>query len=238
MEKETANLANKKDIIEKKSMQILRFLNLSVKNSNIVDQLGIILRLYKYVIQNVYSEETDIKNVSESKEEEYLNTLYKGITRNPGLQTTDAILFKHLLYMKGFSSHILLSKSRNGINNVSNLVKIGKEWYFFDSSLERSIYTEQGEVLYCCAALGKEEYYKFNTPIGVLPENLKKTILPLPTTVADESMPRTLIDGVVKNIPDLIVKGNPEFDKYFEDFNRLFMPQVSRKTKSDKEERE
>ena len=237
MGKETANLADKKDAIEKKSMQILRFLNLSIKNSNIVDQLGIILRLYKYVIQNVYTEETDIKNASESKEEEYLNALYKGITRNPGLQTTDAILFKHLLYMKGFSSYILLSKSRNGINNVSNLVKIGKEWYFFDSSLERSIYTEQGEVLYCCAALGKEEYYKFNTPIGVLPENLKKPIVPLPTTVADESMPRTLIDGVVKNIPDLVTEGNPEFSKCYEDFNRLFMI-PARKAKSDKEERE
>jgi len=234
--KETSNLESKKDIIQKKSMQILRFLNLSIKNNNIVDQLGIILRLYKYVIQNVYYGEPETPNVSGTKEEEYLNALYSGITRNPGLQTTDAILFKHLLYMKGFNSHILLSKSRNGINNLSNLVKIGKEWYFFDSSLERSIYGEQGEVLYCCAALGAEEYNKFNTPIGVLPENLKKPILPLPTGIADESMPRTLIDGVVKNIPDLIVEGNPEFDKAYEDFDRLFKP--IKKVKSDKEERE
>lgn len=238
MGKETLNLETKKDIIEKKSMQILRFLNLSIKNSNIVDQLGIILRLYKYVIQNVYREGTDIKNVSESKEEEYINALYSGVTRNPGFQTTDAILFKHLLYMKGFDSYVLLSKSRNGINNLSNLVKIGKAWYFFDSSLERSIGAEQGDILYCCAALGSDEYTKFNTPIGVLPEKLKKPILGLPNNIADESMPRTIIDDVVKNIPDLVVEGNQKFDKCLEDSNKLFTPFPIRKAKSYKEERE
>ena len=56
----------KKKLIENRSMQILRFLNLTVKNSNIVDQLGIVLRLYKYVVQKVFPEEQSFDDKAES----------------------------------------------------------------------------------------------------------------------------------------------------------------------------
>ena len=207
------NIANseKKKIIEKKSMDILKRLNLGIKNSSIVNQLGIILRLYKYVIQNVHEgSNIELSIESGTKEEEYVNGLYCGLTDNPGFQTTNAILLKHLLYMKGFDSYIVLSKSRTGNDHVSNLAKVGKEWYFFDTNLERSIYEENGglDLLYCCAALGIDEYSKFYSPIGVLPENLKNNMAKLPSNVAEESMPRTLINSITQDIPDFHFEQN------------------------------
>lgn len=211
----------KKKLIENRSMQILRFLNLTVKNSNIVDQLGIVLRLYKYVVQNVFPEEQSFDGKAEStKQEEYLSDLYRGVMKNPGDQTTNAILFNHLLYMKGFDTHIILARSKNGTPHVANIARIGREYFFFDTTLERSIYEEQGEnpdeMLFCCAALGKEEFSKFYTPIEVLNEDLDKPAVPFPTAMAEESMPRQLVESVVKLIPDLSIDHNPEFDRFAE----------------------
>lgn len=244
MERKIGNLEKKKHI-EKKSMQILRFLNLNRKSSNIVEQLGIILRLYKYVIQNIEpSAELKLENSSDSKEEEYLNNLYLGVTNNPGTDVTNSILFKHLLYMKGFESYIILSKSRTGAPHVSNLVKIGKELYYFDSSLERSIFEEQAinedDLLFCCAALGSEEYSQFYTPLQVLPENLKKVPMKIPDDVSEESMPRSLIDNVGKIIPNEVTKGNQYFIECAEEekVNIFGFPKKSPKTnKLEKEER-
>lgn len=209
----------KKKLIENRSMQILRFLNLRVKNSNIVDQLGIVLRLYKFVVQNVFPEEQVFDGKAEStKQEEYLSNLYRGVMKNPGDQTTNAILFNHLLYMKGFDTHIILARSKNGTPHVANIARIGKEYFFFDTTLERSIYEEQGEnpdeMLFCCAALGKEEFSKFYTPVEVLNEDLDKPAVPFPTAMAEESMPRQLVESVVKLIPDLSIDHNPEFDAF------------------------
>ena len=211
----------KKKLIENRSMQILRFLNLTVKNSNIVDQLGIVLRLYKYVVQNVFPEEQSFDGKAEStKQEEYLSDLYRGVMKNPGDQTTNAILFNHLLYMKGFDTHIILARSKNGTPHGANIARIGKEYFFFDTTLERSIYEEQGEnpdeMLFCCAALGKEEFSKFYTPVEVLNEDLDKPAVPFPTAMAEESMPRQLVESVVKLIPDLSIDHNPEFDRFAE----------------------
>ena len=211
----------KKKLIENRSMQILRFLNLTVKNSNIVDQLGIVLRLYKYVVQNVFPEEQSFDGKAEStKQEEYLSNLYRGVMKNPGDQTTNAILFNHLLYMKGFDTHIILARSKNGTPHVANIARIGREYFFFDTTLERSIYEEQGEnpdeMLFCCAALGKEEFSKFYTPVEVLNDDLDKPAVPFPTAMAEESMPRQLVESVVKLIPDLSIDHNPEFDRFAE----------------------
>lgn len=221
MKKEEANIEKKKTI-EKKSMQILRFLNLNRKTSNIVEQLGIILKIYKYVVQNIHPKaKLEIKNISKTKEEEYLNNLYVGLTNNPGLSVTNSILFKHLLYMKGFESYVILSKSRSGTSHISNLVKIGKEFFYFDTTLERSIFEEQAinedDLLFCCAALGKEEYSKFYTPIQILPNNLKKKFMLMPDNISEESMPRTLIDSVGKIIPNEITENNPYFEKCAEE---------------------
>ena len=198
----------KKKIIENKSMQILRFLNLSKKNSNIIEQLEIILKIYKYVVQNIHPESKyEQSNISNTKEEEYLHNLYIGLIDNPGLSVTNSILFKHLLYMKGFESYIILSKSRSGSLHISNLVKVGKEFFYFDTTLERSIFEEQAinedDMLFCCAALGKEEYSKFYKPFQILLNNFKKNSMKImPENISEESMPRHLIESIVKIIPN------------------------------------
>ncbi len=221
MKKNEANIEKKK-LIENKSMQVLRFLNLGIKNSNIIEQLEIILKIYKYVVQNIHPEaKYEQNNISNTKEEEYLNNLYIGLTNNPGLSVTNSILFKHLLYMKGFESYIILSKSRSGSLHISNLVKIGKEFFYFDTTLERSIFEEQAinedDILFCCAALGKEEYSKFYKPFQILPNNLKKSSMQMPENICEESMPRTLIDSIVKLIPNEITENNPYFNKCAEE---------------------
>ena len=213
----------KKKIIENKSMQILRFLNLSKKNSNIIEQLEIILKIYKYVVQNIHPESKyEQSNISHTKEEEYLHNLYIGLIDNPGLSVTNSILFKHLLYMKGFESYIILSKSRSGSLHISNLVKVGKEFFYFDTTLERSIFEEQAinedDILFCCAALGKEEYSKFYKPFQILSNNFKKNSMKImPENISEESMPRHLIESIVKIIPNETTENNPYFNKCAEE---------------------
>lgn len=213
----------KKKIIENKSMQILRFLNLSKKNSNIIEQLEIILKIYKYVVQNIHPESKyEQSNISNTKEEEYLHNLYIGLIDNPGLSVTNSILFKHLLYMKGFESYIILSKSRSGSLHISNLVKVGKEFFYFDTTLERSIFEEQAinedDILFCCAALGKEEYSKLYKPFQILSNNFKKNSMKImPENISEESMPRHLIESIVKIIPNETTENNPYFNKCAEE---------------------
>ena len=200
---------DKKILISEKTEEILDFIKLSRKPKTVSDELEKILSAYKYVIQNIhinpYYKEPDAKD----RREFYVNALCAGLTNNPGLPTTNSILLKHLLDMAGVENYLVASRSNSSNqNHVSNLVRIGSEFYFFDSTLEKAIMDDQTDrpedLFMICAGLGRTEYGKFYTPISILGDLSQEPSDKLPENISDESMAKTIINGINYRIPSLV----------------------------------
>lgn len=205
---ELTNL-EKQRVIDEKTRQIISMLGVK-KSFKLLNQLASALKLYKYIFQKNNSSFT--KNIpevqSKDKNEVYLNDLYLGLTNNPGLPSTNTITYKHLLMHSIAEAEVVFLRSRNsGAIHLSNIVKLGKEYYFFDPTLERSIYDddtwEENKGTLCCAALGKnDDYFKLYEPLGILPDNMNTGLKPLPENIAEESMSKSLINEIASLIPD------------------------------------
>jgi len=206
--KELTNF-EKQNIINEKTKQILSLLGVK-KSFRLLNQLASAIKLYKFVFQksnpNFAKYTPDIK--SEDRNNIYIHNLYIGITNNPGSATTNTILFKHLLMHSIAESDIVLLKSKkSGMSHLANIVKLGKEYYYFDPTLERSIFDddawEENKGTLCCAALGKnDDYFKLYEPIGILPDNMNLPLEALPEKIAEESMSKNLVNEISALIPN------------------------------------
>lgn len=220
MEEELTNLEKQK-AIDEKTKQIISFLGVK-KSFRLLNQLASAIKLYKYVFQK--NDSNFAKGVPESKSKDkndvYLNDLYLGLTHNPGLPSTNTIAYKHLLMHSIAESEVVLLKSKeSGALHLSNIVKLGKEYYFFDPTLERSIYDddmwEENRGTLCCAALGKnDDYFKLYEPLGVLPDDMNASLKPLPENVAEESMSKNLVNEIASLIPDYSKTAYKKQDDY------------------------
>lgn len=102
---------------------------------------------------------------------------------------------------------VVLKSTQSGALHVANLVKLGKEYYYFDPTLERSIFDddtwEENRGTLCCAALGKnDDYFRLYTPMGILPDDMSNQLKPLPYNIADDSMSKDLVNEIASLIPD------------------------------------
>lgn len=208
MEEELTNF-EKQRVIDEKTKQIISLLGVK-KSFRLLNQLASALKLYKYVFQK--NDSNFAKSISEvkskNKNDVYLNDLYLGLTHNPGLPSTNTIAYKHLLMHSIAESEVVLLKSKDsGRLHLSNLVKLGKEYYFFDPTLERSIFDDdtwgENRGTLCCAALGKnDDYFRLYDPVGILPDDMNMQLKPLPENIAEESMSKNLVNEIASLIPD------------------------------------
>lgn len=217
--------------VESRSLDVLHFLNLGIKKHNtpISQQLEMILKMYKYVVQNIRplnsfgqnqttpSGATVSSESSEEKRKFAFEKLSQALVSNPGDAASNVILFNYLLYLKGFKSCIVLSESKNqrGEGHLSNLVEVGKDdWYYFDPSLERvnfvdDQYENPEEFSYSWAALGSNYYSKFYRTVSTIKEVGDEEIPISDYNVSDDSLLRELVESVGKSIPDLRYTGKP-----------------------------
>lgn len=208
MEEELTNF-EKQRVIDEKTKQIINLLGVK-KSFRLLNQLASALKLYKYVFQK--NDSNFAKGIPEVKSKDkndvYLNDLYLGLTRNPGLPSTNTITYKHLLMHSIAESEVVLMKSKeSGSLHLSNIVKLGKEYYFFDPTLEKSIFDDdtwgENKGTLCCAALGKnDDYFRLYTPVGILPNDMNMGLKPLPENIAEESMSKNLVNEIASLIPD------------------------------------
>lgn len=220
MSEELTNL-EKQNIIDEKTKKIISLLGVK-KSFRLLNQLASAIKLYKYVFQKIDSAYLNDKDEEfEDKNDKYLYELYLGLTHNPGLPTTNTIVYKHLLMHSIAESEIVLLKSNeSGVKHLANIVKLGKEYYFFDPTLERSIYEDdtwgENKRSLCCAALGKnDDYFKLYTPLGILPENMNDNLKPLPDNIAEESMSKNLVNEIYSLIPDYSIATHKEPNKNY-----------------------
>lgn len=211
--------------VEGRSLDVLHFLDLGIKkySTPISKQLEMVLKMYKYVVQNIRplsnfgqsnSDSSEQGNSSESIEEKRefaFEKLRQALISNPGDTASNVILLNYLLYLKGFKSCIVLSESNNqkGEGHLSNLVEVGKDdWYFFDPSLERINFVEDQfenpeEFSYSWAGLGLKHYSKFYKPVSTIKEVGDNEVPISSYSISDDSLLRELVESVGKTIPDL-----------------------------------
>lgn len=205
--------------VEERSLDVLHFLDLGIKKNStpISKQLEMVLKMYKYVVQNIRplnsfgKPKEDSSEDGEDKRKFAFEKLKQALISNPGDSASNVILLNYLLYLKGFKSCIVLSESNNqkGEGHLSNLVEVGKDdWYFFDPSLERINYVEDQfenpeEFSYSWAGLGLKHYSKFYKPVAAIKEVGDQEIPISSYSISDDSLLRELVESVGKTIPDL-----------------------------------
>lgn len=210
--------------VEERSLDVLHFLDLGIKkyNTPISEQLEMVLKMYKYVVQNIkplnsfgqntqyFSEDSSLQTIEEKRTFAF-EKIRQALISNPGDTASNVILFNYLLYLKGYKSYIVLSESKNqrGEGHLSSLVEVGKDdWYFFDPSLERVNFVEdQYEVpedfSYNWAGLGMKYYSKFYRPVSTIKEVGDEEIPISSHNVSEDSLLRELVESIGKKIPDL-----------------------------------
>lgn len=222
MNEELTNIEKQK-VIDEKTKQILSLLGIK-KSFRVLNQLASTLKLYKYVFQKSNSNYANLipEVNSEEKNDRYLHDLYVGLTHNPGTPTTNTIVLKHLLMHSIAESEVILLKSKqSGKFHLANIVKLGKEYYYFDPTLERSIFDddtwEEKEKTLCCAGLGKnDDYFKLYEPIGALPDDMNLPLKQLPDNIAEDSMSKSLVNELASLIPDYSRTANKDQEDYGE----------------------
>lgn len=195
--------------IKAKTEDILKFLNIKSSNDYMM-QLENAMKIHKYICQNLTYTPSVMQEKKESEVEDILlDELYNGLINKRGVCTTDAIMFKHLLSQIEMHGDVVILKSKEGGAHAATLVQLGDESYYFDTTLERTIFEEQSNdperFVFRCAGLGQQEYDKYYTPIGVLQENLNEDedLLPMPDNISQESVPKIIIHNIGNGMQNL-----------------------------------
>ena len=126
-----------------------------------------------------------------------LNELYDGLTSLDD-NTANSYLFSEILNQLGISSYCVILKDSDDKIHVSNLVLIGEKYYYFDLSIERSIYadSEDKNFVFCCSGIGKENYEKFFTPLSLLTIN-DDGETKLPENISEEDIDFKLLNEII-----------------------------------------
>lgn len=124
-----------------------------------------------------------------------LNTLYHGLIYGESDFFTSSYVFSEVLKKIGMDVLNVAMIDENGDFYVSNLVLIGRRYFYFDANLEKDIYGSllkehpDASFQFTCAGLGKESYYKFFTPLAII--NYRKplkTSCELPLNISDSDI--------------------------------------------------
>ena len=213
---------NKDLIIEERTNQILEFLKSKKKPEQSIEVLREALKTYKYIVQNINLDVQENRFESpNSREEAYKNELVKGLTNNTGLPTTNSIALNHLLNSVGIENYIVILKSRTGGNHVASLIKLDSEYYYFDTTVEKSNYEDQykgfEDFPLSFAALGKEDYERIYKPLRIMASMTKDVTEEIKPDIAEKSISRTLINSISRTIPPLSEQARNERNREDDD---------------------
>jgi hypothetical protein len=111
-------------------------------------------------------------------------------------------MFKTILSRLGIKVEVIGLESTEGGFHAANIVELDGKYYFFDTTLETTIYNQyrefnEGNIFLCCAGLGQNEYLQFYIPKVVLPDDLNEGLKPLPNNIALDSIPREVTNGLL-----------------------------------------
>ena len=110
--------------------------------------------------------------------------LFDGLMNGKTDSIINAYIFSEILNKVGNDVLNVALKDENGVYYIANLVLIGDDYYYFDVTLERSVFIENGgeieNFVLCCGALGRGSYEQFFKPLCLIDfhDKLKENKLP------------------------------------------------------------
>jgi hypothetical protein len=110
--------------------------------------------------------------------------LFDGLMNGKTDSIVNAYIFSEILNKVGNKVLNVALKDENGEYYIANLVLIGDDYFYFDVTLERSVFMENGGELnnfvLCCGALGRGSYEQFFKPLCLIDfhDKLKENKLP------------------------------------------------------------
>lgn len=183
-------------MIEDKFREIIETLNLKEATED-KDQLVNACKLQYYL---TVTEDTDdeITNIGNSV---LKNELYHGLFNGETDPITNSYMFSEVLHRIGMDVLNVVLKLEDSSFYVANLVLIGNEYYYFDLTLEKEIYKDNGSdvnnFVLCSGALGKESYEQFFKPLCLL--NFRDRLAPnsLPKNIAVRDLDIDLVNKLL-----------------------------------------
>lgn len=189
------------NIIKMEIEKIISRLGL-IKSNDAMIQLKNCCLVQKYIVENNVYTSNDIEK-NNSKENIRTINLYNAVIKHIGGCINNSIMFQEILSKIGVVVEcVVLINNKTGGKHLGNLVKLDGSYYFFDSSLEKSIYDsmikQEKFLILHCAGLGKKDYCKFYTPKFILSKDLKNKAKPLPNNISNVSIPSRIINEQIK----------------------------------------
>ncbi len=127
--------------------------------------------------------------------------LYNGLVNGVDEPIINSCIFTQVLRKIGMDVKNVVLKLQDNAFYVANLVLIGKDYYFFDLTLEREIFRDNGEnienFILCCAALGKNSYTQFFKPLCVIDFNDILGPSMLPKNISTEDIDIDLLNKLL-----------------------------------------
>ena len=183
--------------IEDKINEIIAKLNLRKPDSEETSLLNA-AKLQMYLATNFnYDEETKL-NIGSSVTK---NELFHGLINGKLDSIVNAYIFSEILNKVGNNVLNVALKDENGAYYIANLVLIGTEYYYFDVTLEHSVFIENGgeikNFVLCCGALGRGSYEQFFKPMCLIDFHDKLAENSLPDNIARLDIDIDLVNKII-----------------------------------------
>lgn len=188
-------------IIDSKIDEIINELELH-ETDDPYQQLEMCLKVQKYItVNNFYDESMLDEKRGNSFKEIYINDLYNALIYNRAICTSNSAEFKEILSRVGVDVKNVFVISDNNESHMCNIVNIGGDYYYFDSTLERTIYDSNiynhDDVILFCAGMGKNDYEIYYKPLGIMDDNFGSDILSMPNNISKDSIPFEVVNNSV-----------------------------------------
>lgn len=173
------------------------------KTSDFITQLKNCTKVQEYIIKNfTFTEEIMSEKEAIATEDFILAELYNALILKRSVCTSNSIAFKEILSRVGMTVKTIgVTTKASGVPHFSNLVLLEGEYYFFDTTLDQTVFNSQDvtdEVILCCAGLGLETYEKYYEPKVEL-ESPEIDPLPLPKNIAKQDIPNEVVNASIFN---------------------------------------
>lgn len=166
------NLANNNNSIENIKIEIEQAINDIIKQLDLKESSDTMIQLrncclvQKYIVEhNTYNEDIMKEKDNYKQEEMTILDLYNAVVLHNGVCTSNSLMFKKILEKVGVKSEVIgLISNDTGSMHASNIVELDGQYYFFDSTLETTVYkanSMDGSIILCCAGLGKNDIVNF-----------------------------------------------------------------------------
>lgn len=183
-------------MIEDKFKEIINKLNL-VESDNDKDQLVNASKLQYYLVVNKDTDE-EITRIGNCV---LKNQLYHGLFDGESDPIVNSYLFSEILSKIGMDVLNVVLKLEDSAFYVANLVLIGDQYYYFDVTLEKELYKDNGaiasEFVLCCGALGRESYEQFFKPLCLIDFNDKLAPNKLPKNISYKDIDIDLVNKLL-----------------------------------------